>query len=208
MQETRVQSLGWEDPLEKEMATHSSILVWRISWTEEPNRLQFMGLQRLLWSESLVTFPLLSPFAKPILSYMTHHSTWLIIPSSWDTLSSSISHFKLPWWLSGKDSTCQCRRMGTVYRVAKSQTLLKQVSTHTQHTWRKNQNLLALSPFDCNHIVSSQQVSINGFLSISACLSMDISFSFLPKLYHWWVKNSALVTGFITINQKISLLVK
>ena len=75
MQETRVQSLGWEDPLEKEMATHSSILVWRISWTEEPNRLQFMGLQRLLWSESLVTFPLLSPFAKPILSYMTHHST-------------------------------------------------------------------------------------------------------------------------------------
>ena len=34
--ETRVQSLGWEDPLEKEMATHSSILAWRISWTEEP----------------------------------------------------------------------------------------------------------------------------------------------------------------------------
>ena len=36
MQETRVQSLGWEDPLEKEMATHSSILAWRIPWTEEP----------------------------------------------------------------------------------------------------------------------------------------------------------------------------
>ena len=36
MQETRVQSLGWEDPLEKEMATHSSILAWKIPWTEEP----------------------------------------------------------------------------------------------------------------------------------------------------------------------------
>ena len=42
-----VQSLGWEDPLEKEMATHSSILVWRIPWTEEPGRLQSMGLQRV-----------------------------------------------------------------------------------------------------------------------------------------------------------------
>ena len=45
MQETGVQSLGWEDPLEKEMATHSSILAWRIPWTEEPGRLQSMGSQ-------------------------------------------------------------------------------------------------------------------------------------------------------------------
>ena len=43
--ETWVQSLGQEDPLEKEMATHSSILAWKIPWTEEPGRLQFMGLQ-------------------------------------------------------------------------------------------------------------------------------------------------------------------
>ena len=42
-----VQSLGWEDALEKEMATHSSILAWRIPWTEEPGRLQSMGLQRV-----------------------------------------------------------------------------------------------------------------------------------------------------------------
>ena len=47
MQETRVQSLGWEDPLEKEMATHSSILAWRIPWTEKPGRLQSMGSQRV-----------------------------------------------------------------------------------------------------------------------------------------------------------------
>ena len=45
MQETQVQSLGWEDPLEKEMATHSSILAWRIPWTEEPGRLQSMRLR-------------------------------------------------------------------------------------------------------------------------------------------------------------------
>ena len=41
-----VQSLGQEDPLEKEMATHSSMLAWRIPWTEEPGRLQSMGMQR------------------------------------------------------------------------------------------------------------------------------------------------------------------
>ena len=47
MQETSVQSLGREDPLEKEMATHSSILAWRILWTEEPGGLQSTGLQRV-----------------------------------------------------------------------------------------------------------------------------------------------------------------
>ena len=45
MQETGIQSLGLEDPLEKEMAAHSSILAWRILWTEEPGGLQSMGLQ-------------------------------------------------------------------------------------------------------------------------------------------------------------------
>ena len=47
LRETWVRSLGWEDPLEKKMATHSSILAWRIPWTEEPGRLQSMGLQRV-----------------------------------------------------------------------------------------------------------------------------------------------------------------
>ena len=49
IQETAVQSLGWEDPLEKEMATHSSILAWRIPWTEEPGGLQSMG--RKSWTQ-------------------------------------------------------------------------------------------------------------------------------------------------------------
>ena len=47
MRETQVQSLGWEDPLEKAMATHSSTIAWKIPWTEEPGRLQSMGSQRV-----------------------------------------------------------------------------------------------------------------------------------------------------------------
>ena len=47
MRETQVQSLGWEYPLEEEMATHFSTLAWRILWTEEPGGLQSMGLQRV-----------------------------------------------------------------------------------------------------------------------------------------------------------------
>ena len=47
IQETWVQSLGQKDPLENEMATHSSIFAWRVLWTEEPGGLQFMGLQRV-----------------------------------------------------------------------------------------------------------------------------------------------------------------
>ena len=55
MRETWVQSLGWEDPLEKEMATHSSILAWKIPWTEEPGWLQSMGSQKVRhdWENSL-----------------------------------------------------------------------------------------------------------------------------------------------------------
>ena len=47
VQETQVRSLGWEDPLEEEMATHSSILARKIPWTEEPGGLESMGLQRV-----------------------------------------------------------------------------------------------------------------------------------------------------------------
>ena len=60
MQETRVRSLDWEDPLEKEMVTHSSILAWRIPWTEKPVRLQSKRSQRVGhdWTTSLQHFPL------------------------------------------------------------------------------------------------------------------------------------------------------
>ena len=49
MQETQVQSLGWEDPPEEKMATQSTVLAWRIPWTEEPGGLQSMGLQRAVY---------------------------------------------------------------------------------------------------------------------------------------------------------------
>ena len=47
MRETRVRALGWEDPLEKEMAVHSNTIAWKIPWAEDPGRLQSMGLQRV-----------------------------------------------------------------------------------------------------------------------------------------------------------------
>ena len=58
MQETQVQSLGWEDPLEKGMTTHSSILAWRIPWTEEPGMLQSVGSYRVRpdWQLTLSRF--------------------------------------------------------------------------------------------------------------------------------------------------------
>ena len=55
MQETQVQSLVWEDPLEKCMATHSSILAWRIPWTEDPGGLQSMGSQRVRHNQATTT---------------------------------------------------------------------------------------------------------------------------------------------------------
>ena len=58
MWKTWVRFLGWEDPMEKEMAIHSSTLAWKIPWTEEPDRLQSMGWQRVGhdWATSLSTF--------------------------------------------------------------------------------------------------------------------------------------------------------
>ena len=62
MQEAWVQSLGQEDPLEKEMVTHSSTLAWKIPWTEKPGRLQSMGLQRVRHGLAIsLSFPNLEP---------------------------------------------------------------------------------------------------------------------------------------------------
>ena len=56
MQETWVQFLSQKDPLEKGMATHSSILAWKISWTEEPGKLQYIGLQRVGHNGEMLLF--------------------------------------------------------------------------------------------------------------------------------------------------------
>ena len=66
MQETRVQSLGWQDPLEEEMATHSSMPAWKLPWTEEPGGLQTMGSPRS-WTQ-------LSMHAHILMSVVSHCS--------------------------------------------------------------------------------------------------------------------------------------
>ena len=75
VQETRVQFLGWEDPLEKEMATHSSSLAWRIPWAEEPGRLQSMGMQELD-----TAWRLAPTHSKPIVGQLHHYC---VCPCLW-----------------------------------------------------------------------------------------------------------------------------
>ena len=69
-QEAQIRSLGQEDPLEKEMETHSSTLAWKIPWTEEPGRLQSLGLQRV-GHDWLSNFPFLFPVTKK-----ERHMSW------------------------------------------------------------------------------------------------------------------------------------
>ena len=76
MQETRVQSLAWEDPLEKEMATHSSTLAWRIPWTEELGRQQSIGLQ----SQTL----LLTVDVDGCLLEVRDHGGWSLAYKKWE----------------------------------------------------------------------------------------------------------------------------
>ena len=100
-----VWSLGWEDPLEKEMTTHSRILAWKIPWTEEPGRLQSKGLQRQTqlsnWAQgqSLVTaesesigHPVIADSARPngrsppgssVLEILQEFLEWVVIPFTW-----------------------------------------------------------------------------------------------------------------------------
>ena len=103
MQETWVQSLGWDYPLEKGMATHSSILAWRISWTDEPGRLQSMGSQRVRqdWATSTFTWHLLSSiqFSHSVVS----NSLWLgqqdtRVPCPSPTTGPCSNPCPLSWW--------------------------------------------------------------------------------------------------------------
>ena len=186
MRETRVRSLGQEDPLEKKITTHSSTLAWKIPWTEEPGRLQSMGSQRVRhdWATSLSLSNMSTAFrggsvvknppanagdedlipglrrspgegngnplqysclgknpmdrggwqaTVPWYHRRVRHDlgtnqqqeshgwgTWWAtvhgVAKSWTQLSDFTFIFKyvhrLPWWLSGKESTCQCRRWG------------------------------------------------------------------------------------------------
>ena len=97
MWETWVQSLGWEDVLEKEMATHSSILAWKIPWMEEPGRLQSMGSQRVGhdWETSLSLFTYAvslskSPSTVQVLSSWKSALCWVLLLLSCQAVSNSL----------------------------------------------------------------------------------------------------------------------
>ena len=108
MWETWVRSLGWEDTLEKGMATHSSILVWRIPWTEESSKLQSMGSQRVGqdWTTNTFTFKLIEPLMKlgwvirGVLS-MTSSNNFPSLPCSdilyWILGCTDIKHPRMVW---------------------------------------------------------------------------------------------------------------
>ena len=123
MQETRVRSLGWEDPLGKEMAIHSSTLAWKIPWTEEPDRLQSMGSQRVghdwannclkleksspgrdhcspaWWSGSMLAPWSLGPLKVTLPLGDPPTSLWARVEvgsSSWKWFSSAQSHKRIP----------------------------------------------------------------------------------------------------------------
>ena len=112
--ETQVQSLGWDDPLEKEMATHSSVLAWRIPWTEEPGRLQSMVLKRVRynWSDLACTHKLLEEqkawiFKTPIGLHNIHIGSVIKVHDKYGHLGKVISGRKggrlistrVPWRL-------------------------------------------------------------------------------------------------------------
>ena len=107
MQETRVQFLGWEDPLEKEMAIHSSTLAWKIPWTEEPDRLQSMGSQRVRhdWATSL-SFP----FTRAHVFMITTH------PWNPSELSHGLYSLEVKW--SEVKSLSRVRLFATPWTVA------------------------------------------------------------------------------------------
>ena len=104
MQEAHVRSLGWEDPLEKEMATHSSTLAWKIPWTKEPGRLQSMGSQRVRhnWATSLhFTTKKLRAKTRPLMAmpnswvYTMKYDSWFRINHGQQNIGLVLSF--LPW---------------------------------------------------------------------------------------------------------------
>ena len=119
MRETWVQSLGREDLLEKEMATHCSIFAWKIPWTVEPGRLQSMGLQRVKYdwatSLSLSVWVDLIQSAKGALNRIKgwiRKNSFSLPEGFWAESLVFIGLLGFPRWCSGKKSVSLCRRHG------------------------------------------------------------------------------------------------
>ena len=165
MQKSLIQSLGWEDLLEEGMAAHSSILVWRILWTEESGRLQFMGPQRvrLDWiTISVGGFPGELVVKNP-LANARNVRDMASIPGSG----------RSPGGRHGNPLQYSCLEhpidrgawRATLHRVAKSWTRLKQLSMHA-HT--------PLSGLLFNSMVTDPYFSIQFYLKMYRCQSWTI----------------------------------
>ena len=106
MRETQVHSLGWEDPLEKEMATHSGILAWIISWTEEPGGLQFLGSQRVRhdWVNNSFTFKENRMWwIGWRMLFCTEVCVWECISNKWHVCGNLEVVRKSSTWISGRN---------------------------------------------------------------------------------------------------------
>ena len=107
-QETKIRSLGWEDPLEERMSTHSSILAWRIPWTEEPGRLQSMELQRVgpNWSDLAHTAhrEMVVPSCKPQLFGKELCGNWVVNKPTERKMDYGLIHTPTPLLYSGKEA--------------------------------------------------------------------------------------------------------
>ena len=120
MLETWVQSLGWEDPLGEEMATHSSILAWKISWTEESARLQSMGLQRVGHDWATNTFQTSYPFAQ------------LIKITTTTTTKPKMEHFNLVikyWRIDVFELWCWRRLLRVPWTSRSNQSIVKKINS-------------------------------------------------------------------------------
>ena len=113
MQEIWVHPLGWEDPLEKEMASHSSTLAWKIPWTEEPGRLQSKGSQRVRhdWTISLYT-QIQIPFFFPLLSLFEWYCN-CYSAVCWDNYPFSLNYLACCW--KSSDHMCKSQFLDTMF---------------------------------------------------------------------------------------------
>ena len=128
MQETGVRSLGREDPLEKEMALHSSILAWRIPWTEKPSRLQPTGSQRVGHDWATSPSPSGGSVGKECACNAGDTEAIGLIPGS--GRSSGGGHGNPLQFSCLENPVDRGAWWATVHKVIKSQTRLKQLSTH------------------------------------------------------------------------------
>ena len=138
MQKTQVRSLGWEDPLEKEMAAPSSILAWKIPWISEPGRLPSIGLQRVGhdWATSLSLYAHIYPYISkdyPLEWWFQNHLWKLKVKTGAWTLSQIYWLMSL-WRLSQKCLFLFC----SFVVVVKNHYLKKHFGNSTQIMWNSD----------------------------------------------------------------------